>query len=90
MKNISNLHTKISTKRKFSELIRNLAEVSNFSSYLNAFINLVREISVFGFISFLLFANFKLTVLVLGFFLLIVTIYYFSFSKKLKLVEENM
>ena len=74
-------------KRKSSELIRNLAiEVSNFSSYLNAFINLVRETSVFIFlISLLLFANFKLTVLVLGFFLLIVTIYYFSFSKKIKM-----
>lgn len=73
-------------KRKSSELIRNLAiEVANLSSYLNAIINLIREISVFLFlIALLLFVNFKLTFSVLMFFSIIIGIYYLLLAKKIK------
>jgi len=73
-------------KRKSSELIRNLAiEVANLSSYLNAIINLIREISVFLFlIALLLFVNFKLTFFVLMFFSIIIGIYYFLLAEKIK------
>ena len=73
-------------KRKSSELIRNLAiEVANLSSYLNAIINLIREISVFLFlVALLLFVNFKLTFSVLMFFSIIIGIYYFLLAEKIK------
>jgi ATP-binding cassette, subfamily B, bacterial PglK len=73
-------------KRKSSELIRNLAiEVANLSSYLNAIINLIREISVFLFlIALLLFVNLKLTFSVLMFFSIIIGIYYLLLAKKIK------
>lgn len=73
-------------KKNSSELIRNLAiEVANTSTYLNSIINFIRETSVLVFLLFLLLiANFKLTLLIMTFFSIIIGIYYFSFSKKFK------
>ena len=74
-------------KRSSSQLIRNLAvEVSNFSAFLNAIINFVREITVFTFlISLILIVNFKLTLSILIFFLIILGVYYLLFNKKIKI-----